>query len=331
MFLATIVGTNTSKICSHFYIVKNPQPVIRCVPAEVVGSVRLTLVGAMTTDAIAQTRIRFPLQLQLCKEFLQWLTERNSVYIENMDKVNLNAMISDDGCVIDRTNNSGDPVNTILLNRMVFGITSVNTGDATVLGGEIAGEDTDNRTNFIFQMDPLETGSSDYLARNSNNYSNNPNFGDLAMIFPKLLPYGTGGPTQFRLVKISVESWIRRALRITGGAFNQHWGFIGAAYDLIATKKAFTQQFIAMRVRTSAIKIGMWRKDEVLQCLAYKQNVDLCTARGLTVTHFYFNLEYCIYHSISFTYTYCISLYISFTYTYFMYLRPLRLQISLSR
>ena len=54
IYLSTIVSSHMSVINSHHYIIKNPDPVIRCIPASTAGTVRVAMVGAFTEEKEAK-------------------------------------------------------------------------------------------------------------------------------------------------------------------------------------------------------------------------------------------------------------------------------------
>ena len=295
VFLATIVGTNQKKICSHYYVIKNADPIIRHVPADITGSYRLTLVGALTSEAIAKQRIRYPLNVPLDRSFLEWALCNHSDYIKHQSFVNLSAEdVTDEGCVIDRTDSSENPVCAELITSMTFGSTSYNTGDATSMDTSATSStndytETDIRSKFIFQMSNVpgnDAGPTDFLARNSSNYSYGKNFSDVPLFFPTLIPYGCGGPAQARIVRMSAEHWIKRALRVgKDGLFQKHWGFLPVAFDYIAFKKACTQQYISMRMNKTAIQAGVWKKSDINECVKYSNILEQCLRRGEKVYH----------------------------------------------
>ena len=50
IYLSTIVSSKMTVVNSHHYIIKNPDPMIRNVPASVSGTVRVAMVGAFTSE-----------------------------------------------------------------------------------------------------------------------------------------------------------------------------------------------------------------------------------------------------------------------------------------
>jgi len=282
IFLATMVGTTHHKVSSHFYVVQNPAPIIQKVPANVNGAIRLTVVGPMTPEEIAVQRGRFPLQVTLCREVLAWWSQNNSEYIKHAEYVDLNKTdFSDEGCFVDRSDESANPVEKCVVDTMIFGNTTYNTGDGSET--EVS-EHSEIRSRFIFQMPVIgdqNKSSTDLLARNSSNYIHARNLSNLALYFPTLIPYGRGGPSEKRLVKLSVEHWIRIVLRMgKRGVFQKHWGFLPVAFDFIAVKKAFTAQYIAMRMNTAAVKAGKVAKKSLQACVEFSNDLERRQRRG---------------------------------------------------
>jgi len=282
VFLATVVGTTHHKVCSHFYVVQNKDPIIRHVPANTNESFRLTVVGAMTREEIAVQRTRFPLQVSLCQEVLAWYLENNLEYIKYKNYVDVNRIdFSDEGCFVDRTDSSANPVDKSVVDSMIFGTTTYNTGD----GSETeASEHSEIRSRFIFEMPVIgdqKKSSIDLLARNSSNFVHAKNLANLPLFFPTLIPFGSGGPSQPRLVQISVEHWIRIVLLLgKRGSFQKHWGFLPVAFDFIAVKKAFTAQYIAMRMNTAAVKAGTVAKKSLQACVDFSNDLERRQRRG---------------------------------------------------
>ena len=59
IYLSTIVSSHMTVINSHHYIIKNPDPVLRSIPASTAGSVRVAMVGAFTEEKTARVSIKF--------------------------------------------------------------------------------------------------------------------------------------------------------------------------------------------------------------------------------------------------------------------------------
>jgi hypothetical protein len=129
IYLSTIVGNEPSKsICSHGYIIQNPDTIISCIPKDITGVVRMTLVGAFTPFAEAAARKRFVLNHERNKRFLnEFLLVKNTKYIEHEQFVNRNgfdALDKNNMQIVDRLEGGANPVNPKLIQLMEFDHTS---------------------------------------------------------------------------------------------------------------------------------------------------------------------------------------------------------------
>lgn len=107
------------------------------------------------------------------------------------------------------------------------------------------------------------------------------NVGALVYCFPTLFYYGCGGYEDEREVHMTPLEWVNRLLELPGSRFGQHYGFIAAAFDVIATEKAYHGQFLSMKVKKEAIrKHGLWTSDDIIECMQYKMTVEECQLRG---------------------------------------------------
>ena len=59
IYLSTIVSSHMTVINTQPYIIKNPDPVLRSIPASTAGSVRVAMVGAFTEEKTARVSIKF--------------------------------------------------------------------------------------------------------------------------------------------------------------------------------------------------------------------------------------------------------------------------------
>ncbi|KAI9327432.1 hypothetical protein BDR26DRAFT_901351 [Obelidium mucronatum] len=105
----------------------------------------------------------------------------------------------------------------------------------------------------------------------------------IGLFFPTLLPFGEGGPACHRVRHLSVNRWIKRCLKLHGGIFGRHWGFTAIAYDYTALEQSFSQQYLTMRVRASAISDGKWTKEDIQKCYNHSRQMDECLKRGVTL------------------------------------------------
>ena len=137
IYLSTIVGNQPSKsICSHGYIIQNPDTIISCIPKDITGVVRMTLVGAFTPYAEAAARQRFVLNHERNKRFLnEFLLVKNKKYIEHEEYVDRNgfdALDKNNMQIVDRLEGGANPVNCKLIHLMEFDHTSHHNDNGRV-------------------------------------------------------------------------------------------------------------------------------------------------------------------------------------------------------
>ena len=249
IYLSTILGTKRKSIKSHHYVVVNPNPVIENIPGN--QPTRITYVGALTTQQIAEQRVRFDLNVTLCRDILQWFLKHNHEYIEHKNIIDENLDNINDNIHINRTDNSNFRVSSKLLKLMEFGSSTYNTGTtepAPILLNSINNENenyndcnnsdcnnnNDENELTVNEINPdllldgsyegmrndncrshiiFQSQSVDYCSVASNQYSKHKDLSDIAKYFPSLLPYGRGDPNEERLVNLSHEKWAKRCLR----------------------------------------------------------------------------------------------------------------------
>ena len=114
-------------------MIKNPNPVVRSMQNDISGYIRFTLVGAHVSEAMAMVRKRFPLRVDLVRDFLNWLDTSNAVYIEH----NHNQLqqwpdhhFDEHNFIVDRTSGTPNAVTDKLVRLMQFSSSSYNTGTA---------------------------------------------------------------------------------------------------------------------------------------------------------------------------------------------------------
>ena len=308
LHLSTVVSGHET-LDSHHFIVKNPNPVIEEVPRNLHAIHRLTLVGPMTSEVQAAQRKRFPWQHSLCKEFLNFLKLKNKLYIQHDNNINMGSFNNqaqfnetdfNESLVVDRTDTGGNAVNPKLVRIMLFGITNHNEGKITNTSAPAATsnanvtQEEQCRSKFVFQPETESNESAkptDVIAFNSSNTVYNKNFALCPYFYPTLLPYGCGGPAEERLVPLTAKKWILRSLRLncrSGIGFQNHHSFLPMGFDAISTKEAYASQFVAMRIKKNAIKTGLWKKEEILQCETYAKLADTCLKTGQKVNNYIF-------------------------------------------
>ena len=153
---------------------------------------------------------------------------------------------------------------------------------------------------------PLAKGGKDFLVHNSNKYATGRSMANFVFCFPFLFPFGRGGYDESRPVHMSEQAWFMRCLRVHGGAFQVHHGFIAMGYDSIATALAFNAQYISMRFTKRSIEQGMISKETVKLCLKYQDEVKKSKTRGMRVSTSLYQ-EACIYVPLTCTHVLCFS------------------------
>jgi hypothetical protein len=271
-------------------MIKNPEPIIQSIPADVNGTVRYSLVGAFTPEQQALLRKRTALNIDKCRKCLQFLKDNNVVYKANENSIDEKMFdtLNLDDFIIDRTDASENIVNPKLVRLMQFGISSYNTGtteESIPPQNDVDdGEDVENnRAHMIFQ--PLLTvgnkSITDVIAFNTNKYPTSRGLANFLYAFPTLFPFGVGGFQEERLVHMTPMDWVLRCLNIYGNRFSKHFGFLAAAFDVIATHKAYSSQFVSMRLKKASIaKCGILSKNDIIECIKYTKEAEAIVAQG---------------------------------------------------
>ena len=132
---------------------------------------------------------------------------------------------------------------------------------------------------------PRQQPITDVIAFNSSTLPKKRGLASLVYAYPTIFPYGCGGYDEPRDVRMTDVQWTLRVLRmhgIQGSRNSQHYGLLPAAFDMIATAKAYQSQFVSMRVNEAAItNFGLWNKDDIIECLRYSEQVEARSRRGL--------------------------------------------------
>ena len=134
IYVSTVVGSGNKVLNSHHYIIKNPNPIIRSIAHDVTGSIRFTLVGANVTEALAMLRKRYPMRVDLAREFAEFLDSENFIYQAHDHNLgdDLEEVLQPENFIVDRSDESAEKVSAKLrlVRLMQFGITSEKSGDA---------------------------------------------------------------------------------------------------------------------------------------------------------------------------------------------------------
>ena len=281
IYLATVSGSNT-KICSHHYIIENPTPIITVLPADIEGCVRMTLVGAFTSEVAAAQRKRFVLQHQLNKEFLETiLFKKNVKYMgkeELYDPSRFQTM-DQNVAVCDRMNGNQYEVDPKLLRILEFSNTFHNITQEMGEDGEPVATNT---INYIIQ-DPGESKSSDFLVHNTNQLPKVRTIDHLVDCCPFLYVYGRGGYGETRQVFMSQEKYLQRCLKVSTGRFQTHPCFLAVAFNIISNNNISGAQFVSMMINKRWIQNGMIDKATVVQAINYKKILEACEKNATKV------------------------------------------------
>ncbi|KAI9324413.1 hypothetical protein BDR26DRAFT_966413 [Obelidium mucronatum] len=292
IYLTTIFGSGTENqrknIKSHHYVLKNSEPVLRQVPADISSTFRFSFVGAWTAQEIAEQKTRYAAQ-DCMFDLLKFFELHHQGYKENKEYILSDAAVPEENIFSDRSLSGDFPVNEKLCRLMQH--SAYNTGTA-----ETAVEDS--TVHYVFSPtsdhviasplpnpneQPATTSIQDYAVFRSTNLSKARKLQHIGLFFPTLLPFGEGGPACHRVRHLSVNRWIKRCLKLHGGVFGRHWGFTAIAYDYTALEQSFSQQYLTMRVRASAISDGKWTKEDIQKCYNHSRQMEECLKRGVTL------------------------------------------------
>ncbi|KAG1688846.1 hypothetical protein DVH05_003023 [Phytophthora capsici] len=192
--LSTLTGGSCKVLKSHHYIVKNTEgPIVDMLPRDLTGTVRVTMIGSMTSAQRAACRKRYELNIPLCRDVLQFLAVNNKLYQKQRSRLNLNwddfAGTARTELVIDRTSNSENPIDDERITQNLRDDSTYSSFGSTVLDGiDTTIEQTEiSSSKLLLQNYGLTT---DVLVRKSNAYSNTRNWGSVAEMFPTLFPGG---------------------------------------------------------------------------------------------------------------------------------------------
>ncbi|KAJ3072408.1 hypothetical protein HDU98_003690 [Podochytrium sp. JEL0797] len=287
IYLTSIIGNSERKtVKSHTYVMKQSKPVLRHIPAAVGDTIRVSIVGAMTPEETAGQKKRYAVQ-PIAFELLDWLEIHHRGYKEHTEYINEERVLpANDNVFVDRTVGGDFPANEKLVRLMDH--TTYNSGCSETREESIAHlVFSPNADQVVSAPDtdhvaaPHGPRSQDYAVFKSTNLSKARKLEGIDLYFPTLFPFGYGGPNVERNAHLSVARWGKRCMKLHGGAFPRHWGFVAWLYDYIALEKSFSQQYLSMRVRSSAVADGKWTKDDVHACYNHSRQMEECLRRGL--------------------------------------------------
>ena len=117
--MATMVGGDYQIIKSHCYFVNNTSgPILSMLPADLAGRVRMTMVGAMTSQQKSLCKRRYAVNIVKTRDVLEFLIQHHQAYIERGIVLGNMNSFSEDGIVIDRTIGSDNPASDQALGRL---------------------------------------------------------------------------------------------------------------------------------------------------------------------------------------------------------------------
>jgi hypothetical protein len=319
IYLSTIIATERKTLESHFYVIKNPNPIVNSVPSSLTGTFLTTIVGAFCPIAKAQVRNAYPMRVDMTRDFLESMLIGNKLYsaYDQLYKEDEFYGLEAEGntnIIRDRSDDTADAISTKTVRVIQFSNTSHNTGSADIEpfrpessptgdanGGDGETEDMD-ATETVTQpyakhtiipkilYQPFLEQTSDAPDNNGDrliihNSSTMPKrrrgLGALVYCFPALFYYGCGGYEEEREVRMTPIEWVTRCLELHLGRFSAHYGFLAAAFDIIATEKAYQGQYVSMKVKKDAIrKHGLWTGEDIVECVKYKILVEQHEKQG---------------------------------------------------
>jgi hypothetical protein len=253
IYITTVISNDARVLQSHHYMIKNPNPIVRSLQNDIAGYIRFALVGCNVTEALALIRKRFPLRVQLVRDFLDWLDTNNSIYQEH----NHNQLqqcspdqFSERNFIVDRTLGSDNPVSDKLVRLMQFSTSSYNNGtadDATTgaststihprTGRSPTSSSSDSSVDveeithhhMILQTDTPASSTSlrtppqpvtDVIAFQSNNFFPLRGMASLPYAFPLLFPYGVGGYVTRHLLSFLYRNYIKYLTKFSFSRFS---------------------------------------------------------------------------------------------------------------
>ncbi|KAG1694469.1 hypothetical protein DVH05_028660 [Phytophthora capsici] len=283
--LSTLTGGHCKVVKSHHYIVKNTEgPVLDMLPRDLTNKVRVTMVGAMTSDQQAACRKRYELNIGLCKQALRFLLLNNRLYKRERNRIDPDlatlAEVAKTSVVIDRTTGSESPLQGDALEQALRDDSTYSTFGSTIGEGDsVALEQTAVSSSKILLQQ--KDASADVLVRKSNAYVQSRNWEAVAEMFPSLLPGGCGGPNEKRRRRISLRKWVFRSLSLAGHRFERHYAFLLLAFDFLALRNARRSLFVKMKVSTTALIAGNLSRETILESVKYSNHLAHANSHGL--------------------------------------------------
>ncbi len=285
IYLSTIIATERKTLESHFYVIKNPNPIVNSVPNSLTGTFLTTIVGAFCPIAKAQVRNAYPMRVDMARDFLESMLIGNKMYgvfdqLYKEDEFYGLEAEGNNNIIRDRSDDTPDAISNKTVRVIQFSKTSHNTGSAdvepfqpeSVSAGGSANDDVVETEETSPELEPAQPYEKHtiipkilyqpFLEQTSDAADNNGDrliihnsstmpkrrrgLGALVYCFPALFYYGCGGYEEEREVRMTPIEWVTRCLELHLGRFSAHYGFLAAAFDIIATEKAYQGQYVSM-------------------------------------------------------------------------------------
>ncbi|KAJ3072084.1 hypothetical protein HDU98_004316 [Podochytrium sp. JEL0797] len=272
IYLSSLIGNPERKtVRSHHYVLQNSMPPLRHVPASLVNSFRIAFVGPWDSQQKAEQSTRYAVQ-PCALELLRFLETNHLGYLAHKDYIlaekDRQSVLSDDY----RSAGTDAAVNEKLVRLLDH--TTYNAGAVESPVEVSTAHIVVNASTPHAEYAVGTTGSRDLAMFKSSNTVKSRQLEDVPICFPSLFPFGEGGPTVVRDNHLSVLRWAQRCLRLHGGAFARHWGFISTVYDHVALHQSFQQQYVSMRVRKSAVEREDWTISDIHECYDHARQVE---------------------------------------------------------
>jgi hypothetical protein len=124
-----------------------------------------------------------------------------------------------------------------------------------------------------------------FLIKRSNLVISEDSWNKIETTFPSLFPFGYGGLRESvnskRHYKLNLKDFILRCLRVHGHRFENHYAFIGIAFDKLALKNAFEKNYHSLRVNHQAVKSGQITAENIKAVSSYVKVRETCLRLGV--------------------------------------------------
>jgi hypothetical protein len=121
----------------------------------------------------------------------------------------------------------------------------------------------------MYEFDPTRAAAGSVLAVKTGKLMHSHQV-TAAMAFPDCFPYGRGGDTEERRVKMSTDAWLRRLQRLSRAGRFHSASFVTKAYDAFALDKACKDAYVKVKLRDLSFR-GL-NAAEMLQLLDHQRS-----------------------------------------------------------